>query len=72
MNNTQEQQILNHLKQGKSITPIEALELCGRFRLSAAIYRLKIKGYDIVTHHERNTNNAGTHARYELVQEVAA
>ena len=70
MNNTQEQQILNHLEQGKSITPIEALELCGCFRLSAAIHRLKIKGYDIVTHHERNAKNAGTHARYELVREV--
>ena len=72
MNNTQEQQVLNHLKQGKTITPIEALEQHGCFRLSAVILKLRKSGYEIVTHHERNTNNAGTHARYELVIEVAA
>lgn len=66
MNNSKEQQILNHLKQGKTISPIEALEQYGCFRLSAAIYRLKTKGYDITTHNERNSSGTGTHARYEL------
>ncbi len=72
MDNTQLEQILEHLKQGKSITPIEALELYGCFRLSAIILKLRRQGCDIVTHHERNSNNSGTHARYELAQEVAA
>lgn len=72
MNNTQSEQILEHLEQGKSITPIEALELYGCFRLSAIILKLRQQGCDIVTHHERNSSGTGTHARYELVREVAA
>lgn len=66
MNNNQLDQILEHLKQGKSITPIEALELFSCFRLSAVILKLRNAGYDIVTHHEPNMSNKGTHARYEL------
>lgn len=72
MNNTQSEQILNHLKQGKTITPLEALELYGCFRLSAVILRLRKLGYEILTHLEHNTKRAGTHARYELVREMAA
>ncbi len=72
MNNTQLEQILEHLKQGKSITPIEALDLYGCFRLSAVILKLRKQGYDIVTHHERNHSGIGTHARYELIKQVAA
>ncbi len=33
--------IRSHLLEGKSITPIEALNLCGCFRLSAIIYTLR-------------------------------
>ena len=72
MNNTQEQQILDHLKQGKTITPIEALEQHGCFRLSAVILKLRKSGYEIVTHHERNNSGIGSHARYELIKQVAA
>lgn len=72
MNNTQLEQILEHLKQGKSITPIEALDLYGCFRLSAVILKLRKQGHDIVTHHEPNQNCKGRHARYELIKEVAA
>ena len=70
MNNTQLEQILEHLKQGKNITPIEALEQYGCFRLSAVILKLRKQGYDIVTHYERNKSGIGRHARYELVKEV--
>ena len=72
MNNTQLEQILEHLKQGKSITPIEALEQYGCFRLSAVILKLRKQGYDIVTHHDRNSSGIGSHARYELIKQVAA
>ena len=65
MNNTQFQQVLDHLKQFKTITPFEALELCGCLRLSPIIQRLRNMGYDIVTHRERNTKRTGAHARYE-------
>ena len=63
--NTQLQQILDHLKQSKTITPIEALERYGCFRLSAVILKLRDAGYDIVTHRERNSKRTGTYARYE-------
>lgn len=38
---TQRSIIRNHLLQGKTITPIEALNMCGCFRLSAIIHRLR-------------------------------
>lgn len=65
MNNTQLQQVLDHLKQFKTITPIEALDKYGCFRLSAVILKLRDAGYDIVTHRERNNKCTGTYARYE-------
>ncbi|WP_441373422.1 helix-turn-helix domain-containing protein [Acinetobacter lwoffii] len=65
MNNTQLQQVLDHLKQFNTITPIEALDKYGCFRLSAVILKLRDAGYDIVTHRERNNKCTGTYARYE-------
>ena len=38
---TQNQLILEHLKEHKTINPIQALELFGCFRLGARIYNLK-------------------------------
>lgn len=38
---TQEKQILDHLKSGHSITPLEALDLYGCFRLASRISDLK-------------------------------
>lgn len=68
MNNTQSEQILNHLKQDKdkSITPMDAVQYYDIYRLSAVILRLRNAGHDIVTHHERNHSGIGRHARYEL------
>lgn len=43
----QNEQILAWLKQGKSITPIEALEEFGCFRLGARIADLKRDGWQI-------------------------
>ncbi|WP_435337249.1 helix-turn-helix domain-containing protein [Acinetobacter sp. LH3_13] len=68
---TQDQTILNHLKSGRSITAAEAVRLYNYYRLSANIERLRKAGYDIVTHHERNSRTTGSHARYEL-REVEA
>jgi len=53
----QKDQILNHLKEGKQITPIEALDAFGCFRLSARIYELKDSGWPI--HCERITLENG-------------
>ena len=40
---TQEQLILNHLQKGFSITPIQALNLFGCFRLASRISNLRKK-----------------------------
>lgn len=47
---TQCRKILDHLKQGHSITPLEALQLFGCFRLGARIYDLKQAGHPIKGH----------------------
>ena len=44
---TQANKILFYLKQGHSITPLEALNKFGSFRLGARIYELKQKGHNI-------------------------
>ena len=44
---SQTEYILNHLKAGKTITPIQALNLYGCFRLGARIWDLKCLGYPI-------------------------
>ena len=44
---SQNSKILAHLKEGKSITPIGALNKFGCFRLSGRIYDLKKEGYNI-------------------------
>lgn len=45
---SQNAQILDHLKTGKEISPIDALNLFGCFRLSARIHDLKKSGWPIV------------------------
>lgn len=55
--------IAEHLKH-KNITPIEALNLYGCFRLGARIYELRQKGYDIKTNYITEGNK--TYASYEL------
>lgn len=39
--------ILGHLRSGKSITPLDALDLFGCFRLGARIYDLRQSGHKI-------------------------
>jgi len=45
----QTKQIKQHLLQGRSITPIEALNRFGCFRLSGRIFDLKREGLNIST-----------------------
>ena len=42
---SQKQQVLEHLKQHKSITPIEALNMYASFRLGAIIFELRKEHY---------------------------
>lgn len=46
---TQKNIVLRHLQDGKTITALEALYLCGSLRLSSIIYNLRDEGYDIRT-----------------------
>jgi hypothetical protein len=44
---TQHRAILDYLRTGKSLTALEALDLCGCWRLSGRIYDLKHLGWPI-------------------------
>ena len=59
-NKSQCVEILNYLKHNRraGITPLEALDLCGCWRLGARIYDLKEIGYNIIT---KMIKNGGKH-----------
>ncbi|WP_392559762.1 helix-turn-helix domain-containing protein [Orbus mooreae] len=57
--------ILNHLKSGKSINPLYALNQYGCFRLGARIYDLKQSGYQIDKQMIK-TENGKKYASYSL------
>ena len=44
---TQTNKILEHLLTGEELTPLEALEKFGCFRLAARVYDLRKEGIDI-------------------------
>lgn len=58
----QSEAILSHLRSGKSLTPLEALDLFGCFRLGARVYDLKAQGHDIEM--EMVTMNGKSFAKY--------
>lgn len=65
---TQTNLILEYLKTGKVLTPLEALDMFGCFRLSARIYELKDMGWPI--HCERKSLPFGkVVGHYSLVQD---
>jgi hypothetical protein len=67
MTETQTAQILAHLKTGRSITPLDALEWFQCFRLGARIYDLKQDGHNIYREMVE-TDNGKRVACYTLVQ----
>lgn len=50
---TQTAEILEHLKQGHSLTPLEALNKFGCFRLGARIWDIKHLGWDVKTRNKK-------------------
>ena len=60
---TQTEQILEHLMKGWSITPLEALNSYGIFRLGARIYDLRSRGIHIETENAKG-GNGKRFARY--------
>lgn len=62
-------EVLRHLKEKGSITSMEAFELYGATRLSAIIFNLRKRGYEISTQTECCTDRFGhicNFARYIL------
>lgn len=66
MKKTQLVRIHNHLNKGRSITPIQALEQFGCFRLSARILDLKKLGLRIKTKTIVNRKTGKSFASYSL------
>lgn len=62
---TQNQQIKSYLAKGKSITPIQALNKFGCFRLAARISDLRNEGLNIAT--KIVTKEGKSYASYRLV-----
>ena len=62
---SQNKQIIKHLKQGKTLTSIEALNLFNCFRLSARIHDLRSFGFNIKT--TNVIKNSKRVAEYKLV-----
>lgn len=58
--------ILAHMKKGRAITPLEALDLFGCFRLAARVRDLRDEGHSIHTE-EVELPNGKRIARYSLV-----
>jgi hypothetical protein len=61
---TQTDTILRHLRYVGPITPIEALNLYGCFRLAARVKELRERGYNVTT--EKGEANGKHFARYRL------
>lgn len=64
---SQKDAILEYLLRGHTITPIEALNQFGCFRLADVIFRLKKDGYDIETAMIKDGDK--WYARYRLITE---
>lgn len=62
---SQNQQILAYLKQGKSLTPLQALTKFGCFRLAARVADLRNDGVNIKT--KRMTVSGKTFASYSII-----
>jgi len=61
---TQEQAILQYMKSVGPITPLEALQSFGCFRLGARVYDLRQKGHNIAS---RIVKRGGAHvAQYSI------
>ena len=57
-------EIRKHLLEKKNITSMEAIELYGETRLSAIIFNLRKKGYNIVNMNETGIDRYGNECRY--------
>ena len=66
MSKSQHNQVLDALLDGDSITPMDALDKYGCFRLAAVIYDIKKDGYKVKTTIVRNKLSGKRYAKYSL------
>lgn len=67
---TQNEQILSHLKEGRAIDPLTALNKFSCFRLAARIKELRAMGHNIMSIRKTITNKHGDPATiclYKLI-----
>ena len=62
----QARKILSHMKRGNTISPLEAQNVFGVYRLAASIHDIRSAGYRVRTLHKRD-EVGHKYARYELV-----
>lgn len=68
MNISKTQKVLFHLQNHKSITSWEAIRLYRATRLSAIIFVLRKRGYEIHSIPEYNKETGCNYARYVLIR----
>ena len=64
--NSQIVKILEHLNRGEEISPLEALQKYGAFRLGAIIFELKKEGHNITRRIERFEKPSGRKGHYAV------
>ena len=64
---SQNESILDHLIEKRTINPLQALSLYGCFRLSARIFDLKERGINIEKHTEKDIKTGKEYAVYTLI-----
>jgi hypothetical protein len=67
---SQNKRILNYLKRGHRMTPMDALELFGCFRLAARVYDLRQEGHNISKQIIELSNGVNV-AEYSLDQSIS-
>lgn len=63
---TQNEQIRKYLEAGNTLTPLEALNLFGCFRLATRIFELKKQGLNILTDIVEDAATGKRYAKYRL------
>lgn len=67
---TQNERVLNYIREYGSITPLDAIRDLGVYRLSARASDLKHMGYDIVSHIVTVPNRFGGHSNVASYREA--
>lgn len=61
---TKKDMVFEHLCKHKSITSLEAIDNYGATRLSSIIFKLRKKGYNIITEHVEYIDRYGNKTYY--------